>query len=303
MSDVVITGHADACVCCGNLQAATLSCRIRGGTATLCGYSEYSGYASTPPKKYRRKTYSGVITSTARSGCGTGTLIYCDETTYSGYRLYDLSNCATSLTALQQYRTSDCFPNTCALGSITNFTPPEDWSNFAGVTSTFSATVWSQDGNGNCYATAACSAGFGIADGTRTQTLSDEDTNDDAIARLLAGSGGTWGSWIVQGATGCTGSPPSCCLARYQERTSGFSFIYQESQFRVTASGLDPSTSYNARVEIYRRTYGSGSYALYQTMIVSDTTDGSGNFSADGDVPNDEGFESYAANAFIVIPS
>ena len=131
--------------------------------------------------------------------------------------------------------------------------------------------------------------------GQVTATLSSEDSESNAITRLLAGAGGTWGSWTNSGATGCTGTPPSCCLAKYESRTTLFTFDYYEAEARVTATGLTPSTSYSARIELYRRAYGSGSYVWYQTVLVSGTSDGSGNLTTSAaTVTNTKGYETYA---------
>jgi len=49
-------------------------------------------------------------------------------------------------------------------------------------------------------------------------------------------------------------------------------------------------------VNIYRRLYGVGSYSLFETLEISGTTDSLGNLDLGlFDVPNEEGYESYAA--------
>jgi hypothetical protein len=384
-----------SCACCGTLDAATLQCRTRGGTATLCGYSEYTS-ASTPPKKYRERSFSGVVNwDKFKTNCAGGIACQYNDT-FSGEIIYDLENCDTSGTGvitrsfdenapgsgvltgvgdingnpgtytinytvtkvgsdlILDYTTTatgggiylsvrfccgsganGLFPSGGIIGAdleiiaiytnssnILVLSPypviraAESCAGFTENISSISSYVDISRFSVSESATsrvatisgAACqvSGGYGFAitnDPSIEETLSEEDTDQNAIDRLLAGAGGEWSGWLSPGATGCTGSPPPCCLARWEERTDDFDFIYQESEFRVTASGLTPSTTYNARVDIQRRTFGSGSYALFQTVIVSGTTDGSGNFQEDGEVPNEEGFESYASAAYIVIPS
>jgi hypothetical protein len=288
-----------SCACCGTLDAATLQCRTRGGTATLCGFDEYTDI-STPPKKYRIKTMGGDLMSLRcqYSDASCSTPSQSDGTKREGTCEYNVSNCA-----LVSSMTTTVYQNAgCPAATIiaTDNTCVGSFGSVAGMTLTTARIQQTRTGDDVCNLVSGI---YEKRTGTQIQTLSEEDTEQDALDRLLAGAGGTWDSWRSPGGTGCTGTPPPCCLARWEERTSGFSFVYQEAQYRVTASGLNPSTSYSARVEIYRRTFGSGTYTLFQTLIVSGTTDGSGAFSEDGDVPNEKGFESYAYAAYIVIPS
>jgi hypothetical protein len=281
------------CACCGTLSAVTLQCRTRGGTATLCGYSEWDTHASTPPKKYRTLTQGGAYTFVFYTDltCTTRDMgksnVVC---TWAGTCTYNESNCA-----LTQGGTQDCGggPSTNCGNLGGDFQPNSADTNT-------SATTVQAIVTGTCRIGGGSQGKYEAAN--QFATLSDEDTEQDAIDRLIPDPD-AWGGFLSPGASGCTGTPPPCCLARWEERTSGFSFVYQEAQYRVTASGLNPSTSYNARVEIYRRTFGSGTYTLFQTLIVSGTTDGSGAFSEDGDVPSEKCFESYAYAAYIVIPS
>lgn len=294
---------ANVCPCCVSTEPADLECRTRGGTATLCGMSEYTT-PSTPPKKYRTQTTNGEAWGCASfstpSTCS-GTANNRFRFVYAGTYLYNVSNCAESNT---QTVTGHNFTLGVACtyengtaqspGTRTQFQAPE-LSTDADLVTTPTLKTWTWDG--------ACmnwgGLGQGVITGEVTHELSDEDTEADAYARLLATS--NWSAWIAQGATGCTGTPPPCCLAKYEDRTAGFSFVFQESQFRVVAGGLTPLASYNAEVEIFRRAYNSGNYTLYQTLTVSNTTDGSGNYLAEGNVPNDRGFETYASSAVIVL--
>lgn len=131
--------------------------------------------------------------------------------------------------------------------------------------------------------------------GNCISTLSSEDTEANAITRLLAGAGGNWGAWIISGAAGCNGVPPTCLLARWEQRTTGFSFIYQEAEWRIQQSGLIVGRTYFAQVYVYRSLFGIGSYSLFQTIVVAGVADGAGNLEIDGTVPNLAGYDSYAA--------
>lgn len=46
---------------CCDCRGCGLECRSKSGTATLCGFSEFTN-PSTPPRKYRRKTITGKVT-------------------------------------------------------------------------------------------------------------------------------------------------------------------------------------------------------------------------------------------------
>ena len=291
MSTVTVNATATtatACGCCGTLEAATLQCRTRGGTAVLCGYEEFAS-PSTPPKKYRRVDRSGgyFFQGYTSASCTTTDplTIECD---YYGFCEYNENTCIENAQGFVD----------CGLGPVAQCT--NALGSDGGRTEVVTATTRSWTPTGNCFFNGTAWGRYTSL--TALIALSVEDTNEDAITRLLAGAGGTWGSWLTPGASGCAGTPPPCCLARWEERTSDFDFVYVESEYRVTASGLLPSTGYSARVEIYRSVFGANTFSLFQTLIVSGTTDGSGNFSEDGAVPNEEGFESYAAAAYIVIP-
>lgn len=279
-----------ACVgCCGPCETTTLKCRIRGGTATLCGYAEYVS-PSTPPKAYRKRTLSGSITGNTYSNASCSTFVCSSTDTDSGSCDYDATTCALTVGGVS-VRTQ--------VGSCggTGSTPGCSFGSFpaGGDTDVYTQTQRTVTNDFVCRTFNGGVSYFNrSSQPTRKEVLSIEDTESDAITRLLAGGGGTWGSWIASGAAGCTGTPPSCCLARWESRSSGFSLVYQESQWELPFTGLTPGTSYTGKVNIWRRTFGSGSYTLFATVSAWGTADGSGNLTLTGDVPNLKGYESYA---------
>lgn len=291
----------EPCACCS--LPNTLQCRIRGGTAEICGHSEFpnaTGGVSTPPKKYRVKTAGGSMEDCARTPADcSGAATFSAKYEYSGTCTYDSATCGTTNTLnYKEYNDAGVCPATTLntnAGQACNWgdsTDPASASCLMDIT--VSKTRVDRAGTNTC-----CDMGGGNGT-TRTGSmyweLSTEDTESDAITRLLAGS--SWGSWIDSGGVGCTGTPPLCCLAKYQSRTSGFTFAYQEAEARVTATGLTPSTLYNVRVELYRRAYGSGSYTWYQTATTTGTSDGSGNLTSSAiTVTNTKGYETYAYSA------
>ncbi len=126
--------------------------------------------------------------------------------------------------------------------------------------------------------------------GNNEQTLSVEDTESDAIARIPGI--GTWSDY-----TSC-GGDPLCCRTAWQLRGAGqFSFEYVESRIKVQGGTSLASQHVSVSVELWRRAYGSGSYALYQTLEDDTTSDGSKFFSVDfGVVNNTAGFETICLN-------
>jgi hypothetical protein len=130
-------------------------------------------------------------------------------------------------------------------------------------------------------------------------TLSEEDTEADAIARLLApqpwsGIGGT----PVGSGIGGTCVDSSCCQAHYYDRTPGFGFAYREAQWRVNLSGVTPG-KVCATVTYFRREAGAigAPWQVYGAGGVQVIVGAGGTgTSAWVDVPNDLGWETYAGN-------
>lgn len=293
----------DTCVCCA--QPGTLECRTRSGTPTICGHSEYTATPSVPPKKYRVQTNTQdfqlcnggeaqVCSGSAGSVGRTHVVVTTSSSTYSattcgktiaGTRTYggDVgSSCVAyggSLPSSDSSHCADC-DMSGANPTVTGFTR-----------TTFTTTSLIFQASNVCYFASPGNWGK-IMSGDYTFGLSVEDTEADAITRFQAAT--AFGSWVTVGG-GC--SNPACCLAQYESRTSGFSFTYADAEWKATASGLTPSHAYDCHVDIYRRAYGSGSYVLYQTLVVGGTSDGSGNIEVTGDVPNDAGYDTYAESA------
>lgn len=288
--------------------AATLTCRTRGGTASLVGIAEYTT-PSTPPKKYRMQTLTGQ-----QRTCSTNNpYLDCNPSVHGGdagnERIYGtvVYDALTGVPTNTQYTQSRTITAGSPCGDGVDQYPP----GLVDPPAPYNLPAASADRSLTTTPTQSQSVGFAvcrdtgggstIAIGTKSKTLSDEDMDSDALARLLAGAGGTWSSYQLTGdGTGGTCLPSSCCRAARQTRTTGFTFEYKEAQFKIIKTGLTPSKTYQAQVDVMRRPYGVGSYAKIQTLIVSGTTDGAGNLEiADQAVPNIAGFETYVANACV----
>jgi hypothetical protein len=282
--------------CTSPTQAATLACAIRGGTASMIGMTEYVS-PSSPPMFYLQRTMSG-----------TGSITYytCDNGT----------NCTRNCRTCVNSCVGECHYD-AVTGVLSNnltwtkgctstpnpYTPnPNDQIIFwsvppQGVTQGQSQTQQYAVGNNVC-ASEQDDYNQHKEVGNYTSTLSNPDTEANAIVRLLNGAGGTWGSYATVGA-GC--SNPACCRAAWQLRTGTMtSFEYKQVKFKITASGLPASLTVYAQVDVMQRTYGTGSYAKVNTIVVSGTTDGSGNLTiTDQIVPDYQGYETYVANAVV----
>jgi hypothetical protein len=299
----VVSGSG--CACCHTQIACTgMEGRIRGGTGTLCGHSEYSS-PSTPAKKYRVQTYNEDFISCiayTSPNCG-GTLVSNRDRMTGATSTYSATDCSktqanTARTINGQNGRGTTCPQATAASSTTDHPGYQDLDYSTGIN--FSGFVRSIDlpaqiewePSGSCFISGN---GLTISSGTKSVALSVEDTEANAITRLLAGAGGTWSAWLASGGVGCTGTPPTCLLARWEQRTSGFTFVYQEAEYRLQYTGLTPSQGYAVEVKYYRRVFGSGSYTLYYSEFQIGAADGSGNLTLTGTVPNDVGYETYAS--------
>lgn len=149
---------------------------------------------------------------------------------------------------------------TCALGALT-VTP----------------TLRTQAGTGACCARPSGwggtpTGGRFIADFSFTEQLSVEDTEADAIARLLAGT--SWSGWAYVGGGGCP--PESCCAATYSNRTA-FTFTYGVAEWRLAPTG-QPAGCHTVKVQFWRAPTSGGAAALYaETGPITVLIDESGN--------------------------
>lgn len=269
-------------------------CRTRGGTATLIGHEEFTS-PSSPPKKYRTKTLSGEYQK-----CGYGNFSSCPSTLgpfagtnglkYSGSISYHPLTGAVTDTTLKQHGTGGGGGTCAAVGSWTDWVPPNVSSAVETLTSgSYLARVTTQIADYNTT-DGSCSTTYGtyperIDVMTLRNDLSDEDTEADAITRLQASA--SWGSWSAATSTSCKAS--------YEQRTSGFSFAYTEAGFRDTISIPSGQTGI-LKVGLYRRARGSSDpWVLYATEVFFLTGDGSNQDTIEFTYAADPGYEAYAA--------
>ncbi len=252
--------------CCDNpCVGGALSCIIAGGTACLCGYNEFVS-PSTPPRRYRRLTQDNTQNFTHYSFDTCSDSPDPRSCTLSGVGQYDPDTCELVVTG----------SNNCGGVVLGPFLDS------CGIKATTTQTLSTQAMDGSPCCAAGIIASFRYTSVTGSAELDDEDTEDDAIRRLM--SGASWGS--------CSGSP--CCLAQWEARTAGFCFAYQEAIWTVVASGLVPGKNYKIPVDFYDRVFGVGPYTLFQHLLVEVEADNFGNAVASGFVPNQRGYQTYA---------
>lgn len=297
---------------CFTLGTALLECRIRGGTATLIGFSEYTT-PSSPPRKFRIETIGGsfftcdsdpTLSGQVPASCA-GPRITVSHRDYSGAASYNaLTGVLTNNQKDQFFITSNSIVQPCTPAGAfsTNETFALPFQPRGGTVcptgapaTSLSTTAAVYTYCGTCFMIS--SVDYRVISGSVNAALTDEDLESDAITRLLAGAGGTWGAWIAPGGVGCTGGPPSCCIASYEQRTTLFTFAYQPSQFRITVSGLTPSTAYHISVNIKRSVRGAGVYTIIATHVYAFTSDGSGNYVLTDDIPNAVGYDTTIDNS------
>lgn len=133
----------------------------------------------------------------------------------------------------------------------------------------------------------------------RWEDLQQEDTDEDALARLMAGPAGWWSDWqLVHDGTGDTCENPECCRAAWQIRTYR-TFVYREAEWRATIEGLNPGDPVTIKIKVWRKPYGTGTWALFEELEYDVTASGpavppnSATAEASGVVSNAEGYETY----------
>jgi hypothetical protein len=195
--------------------------------ASLCGISEFTGFESSPPKKYRSSVYSGECRADF------ATQRYKGE--FSGALIYD-----TTCSIIQNDRmaigvyssTGSGVPicsNSAVFGARNNIscnTPLSSTSQrlrrafFIGEWRCTN-TLWE-----NFTATECSDNGL--------ETLSLEDTESDALTRATATAG-------------------TSCSSLYEVRTDDFDFTVRTSEYALVASNLIIGARYTSRVLIERR--------------------------------------------------
>lgn len=145
-------------------------------------------------------------------------------------------------------------------------------------------------GNGNCVADPIIANRWNIYDGEVTETLNDEDTEEDAEDRVTSTVGWTFSA---------------NCLETYAFRTDRgedqFSFGFRKVQTRAVMTDLIEGNTYNLVIGFYRRAFGAGPtdpwifFGTQETTFIAGPNDGSGHQRSDWfDIPSASGFSTRA---------
>jgi hypothetical protein len=287
MADVRIVSKT-ACSCCGPGGA---ECRQKGGGAFLIGQGAFVPPAGPQPYYLSKHASGGQQSCTDCDGCGPGATCGSEscgfhevwsgssninpttgEETNDLAVVYNRSNPGTCDYAIQQPNGYFEFPCDHENTTCSQTTKTTSFS--------FSVPTACSGGSGEC-GTNSFSQAISI-------TLSNPDSEANAITRLM--NSAAWSEWGF-----------GSCIAGWSVRTEedGPNFAYNVVEWRVVKSGLLPSTLYKVDVPFYRRVYGVGSYALYATDTEFVMTDPAGNLAVSGEVPNQQGYQTYAGTPVV----
>lgn len=223
----------------GLLDETLIFYSSKSGTATLCGYSEYTD-PSIPPKTYRLLTTNGSADYTCSTG-GSATR------TRTGTVTIDKDTCIQTSTGSPSYNA----PCLCICDDLIE-TKTVSQMFFAGSYVSIGGCCGSETYMG--------------LNGSSQSELTIEDTELDAIVRLLNST--AWSAW--------QSSPIS---PYYQSRTTGFSFFYKivKTKSITLPSKYNPGFSYKYSIILQRRIYSSSDEwvdAEIMETIVTPQSDG-----------------------------
>lgn len=256
-------------------SGVTITCKRRGGTAVKIGVDEY--VATADPQRYLIETYSGGHTyvgyTALNGGIPNG---WTGEYTQGGATSYDAATGAVTQTGwYTSTHVCEGVLDHTNTGAVTGHPIAAD----AGCTLSLASTVATMTGTG--VVAAVANETYSLISGADVYTLSIPDSDDDAIARLVA----TLDEWGEVTAT--SGSAATAIRG-----PDALSIEYYEAQLIVTGTGYYAGWEYSVKVTFGRREAGSAdAYTTLSTETVNGVADSSGEWSATVDVPNAEGYE------------
>jgi hypothetical protein len=270
---------------CG-CPAVAVVCASESKTATLCGFSEFTGgvnaiTASVPPRKFLVAT-----------NYGTTAYVFCPDKTpqvrlrvvvnSNGARTYTFSGSTCVVPDLTEMKSENAL--SCAASEWT-ITYPK--TNYIGsvISKTSRYTSIPEQSASCCGGTPGTQSGI-----TYGCDLTTEDTEDDALARATATEG-------------------TSCSSLYQLRTTSFSFTQRTSTYTATASNLVIGVQYEGCVRIRRREAYSGTvpsgadtewYDVEPDTIAAFTaTATEEELATDVALPNTQGYEYEVVGAYV----
>lgn len=224
-----------------NISRVTISCISESGEATLCGFSEFAN-PSSPPKKYRKKTLSGL-----RSRCNFNTLSDCtnsvntqgSDITNSGNMTceYSAIDCSINRVGQMDILQDGSCPAITHLSYHTDcqYVITSDPSDQFTVTNT--KTTQQEFFKGDCAFSGTL---YSHATTTLASLLEVEDTESDAIARASKTAG------------------ELCTAFRESRGASDFSFLFRDVGFTINCTNLINGINYTVIIDILEENYGGG---------------------------------------------
>jgi hypothetical protein len=279
-----------------------VACRYRSGTGALCGIPEYVN-PSTPPRYYRRQQYGGSAFDCeySRLVCDGGDAFFHGLTQASGAYQFDRLTCAVTNTQLvgraallhdlctnAVLPTEFNFPYSPPPAGYPLQLPPDDGTGQDDYrTRTITRTTFLLDYDKGCIQSLVENDWRRQWTGKITSTLSDEDTEADAIARVYPNPDAGWSSYQTPASGGC-------CTSRQTLRGAGqVSFQFKQVEFQVTGTGGYPGSIAQVSIPVYRRLIGDTAWTLWETLVYSPTIAPDGTVSFTDFVPMLSGYEVY----------
>lgn len=208
----------------GGTPEGIVAVQARGGSWSYCGYAPYDGVEDSPPLRYRTETPSGTVVrrdydnlwttllaTRTDTPIGPRTWVGCTEPTASLWQRVQTAGgyCEASTTGVDEP------PSTAAAVAVGHLV--RSCTNTCGLL-----------GNGyGCCGNAMATCGVEYC-GNASRTLSNPDTPDAAIARLLAGSP----EW---------GSSPNTAIRTVA--ATGITGLYREARYRTEHTAGDPAVT------------------------------------------------------------
>ncbi len=289
-----ISSTVAGCACCGAPSSVFIRSRVAPGTARLCAWPEFPDHLSSPPKSYKILAAEGQFYNCNLDAfCVGPDCLFVTLFDWSSVldSVYDIDCNITTETWVRRFShgQSACAPVSPGTDSNVNYAMEQQPFGFftlplpTGWIATSTATTYQLDGDGIIRGPSNT-----VAYGTILQTLSDEYTEDDAIARIVPTL--VYGGWSVY-------PSPDTYVSRWEIRTAGYTFTYDLAQFEIFEDSLTPFTSYDYDVNFWRRPFGSGTFVDFATATFTGTTNALGEMILVGDIPIDRGFETWAKGA------
>lgn len=273
-----------------------IACRSREGSGGIIGYAEF-GTPSVPPRLYRTKTFSGGpwVCEEGSGSCVCSGVKW--NITMSGNNNYDVNTTILTQSAIGIEDSGDC--STYSLHQV--FHPLESFSDIPLIQAPFivvcetiiSKTLQSAvpghptSCDTNCYPIINGQFLNPSASSIIYETLSNEDTEQDAINRAFPDPNVDWSDWADPADGGC-------CTTSLTARGSGvFTFDFRQVEFWVTGTGGFPGAVEEVQVPVYRRLIGDTTWTLWQTLVYEPTVASDGTVSFTALVPQLAGYETY----------